>query len=967
MVKISGAIGSGAAGKYFENEYSNARESYYLDAGGEGEKEQIQGVWHGRLAEELGLHGEVKEEDFKRLIEGQDPRDGKQLIRHVKSKTYTDRFGNEVKTLEHRAGRDIVLSCPDTFSLCAGPGGDQRIKQWQREAVLETLQELEAYVAGKNGKDGHYTGKMVTAIFQHDCARPDRKTGYAAPNLHDHAFTMNLTKDETGKYRAVEIDTLFKVRNFGTQLHWSKLAQKAMRGGYEIEVNPETGAPEIKGFSREYLAENSRRREEVLQNERKLKEEAADRGIEVDGPGLRAKAARMDRRSKKFDREEMKQRHLDLDAEYGHQARNAVGRALAREKVIQFSQRENPQSVREAVNYGIERALESEAVVGWASIQEHALWRGQAKVTYEQINVELGRRLEAGELIPINRGKGPEVTSRQMIQLEQDNVRRMKEGQGTARRICSPETVDQRINDAAERHLGFRLNNSQHQAVRSLLTTPDQIMGVQGFAGVGKTTTLKALKAVLEEGGYEVRGVSPQGQPAKLLAEAGIKSSTLQKFLGSNERPSAGATPRCYFLDEASLSDTKGMNEFLKRLRPVDRMFEVGDIKQHFAVNAGAPFKQHQQEGMFTAVIDDIQRQKDPGLKKVVELFAKGKPREATELLIKQGRVKEIEDPQERIKAIAKDYAASPNAIVVCPRNVEREEANQQIHSALQELGIVSQEDHPTTIYAARDVSGAARKVAASYRIGDQLRYNTGSKEIGIRAGEYREVINVDVERNRLTVMDDAGQTFTYDPKRLQGVAVYRKEERQFSVGDRVQFRAPFPEKRITTGEMAYVEKIDGDRFTFRMDDEKQKRVTFELPDYRHIDHGYAATSQGAQGLQAYRSILNASAYESKQILNERTGYVAESRAQHDVTIYTDSIKDLPYALARTSDKEIALDALRTTEERRDLIHQQRAAEIEQSRAREIPPTREKEIEQTQAKEIEEDRGYDRGGYGRSR
>jgi len=471
-------------------------------------------------------------------------------------------------------------------------------------------------------------------------------------------------------------------------------------------------------------------------------------------------------------------------------------------------------------------------------------------------------------------------------------------------------------------------------------------MGLQGYAGVGKTTTLKALKSVLEKSGYEVRGLAPQGRPAKLLADAGIQASTLQKFVGSqlDNEPVA----RYYILDESSLADTKGMNTFLRRLRPVDRVLEVGDIKQHQAVNAGAPFEQHQRAGMQTAVIDDIQRQKDPGLKQVVELFAKGQPRKAAELLIQQGRVKEVEDAGERMTAIAKDYATSPNAIVICPRNSERVETNREIHAALQDLGQVERRERRTTIYVSQDVTGAQRKVAAAYQVGDQVRYNTGSKKHHIKAGEYREVVRVDAENNRLTVMDERGRTVEYDPKGLKGVALYREEERHFSVGDRVQFRAPYPEKRITTNEIAYVERIDGDRMTVRIGDEKQKQLTLDLSTYRHIDYGYAVTSQGSQGLGAYRAIINANAYEGAKLLNERMGYVADSRAERDVTIYTSSIENLPYAIARTSDKETALDAKLTTDQRRELIQQQRAAEIEQR----------------QAREIKRDRGYDRGGYG---
>jgi conjugative relaxase-like TrwC/TraI family protein len=946
MVKISKAQGSAAAANYFEQEYSNERESYYLDR----ENEEIEGEYFGELAREREFT-RVTAETFHRLIEGQDPYTGEQRIKHVASKTYEDKFGNKVVTKEHRAGWDIVLSCPDTFSLCAGPGGDKRIAQWQREAAKETLAEMEKYIGAKDGGNGHHTGKMIGALFQHDCARPDRETGYAAPNLHDHFFLMNMTKDERGKWRAVEIDTLFDVRDFATKLHWSKLAEKAMAGGYEIEISPQTGAPEITGFSAEYLAENRKRREEVLRNEAWLKVYAKERGITVDDASLRSEAARMDRRSKKFDQEEMRERHLELDAKYGYQARNAVRKARARGKVMGQS---SPELIRESVSYGIEHALGRKAVVNRAEIEKHALWRGQWRITYEQIKTEINARFESGELIPINRRQGPEITSRQMVELERENIVRMKAGQGRNRRIAHPDMVDARINDAAEKNLGFRLNQSQHQALQLILTTPDQIVGLQGYAGVGKTTTLKALNSVLEQSGYEVIGLAPQGRPAKLLADAGIESSTLQKFMIA--RPDhKQTTPRYYILDESSLADTRGMNAFLRRLRPIDRVLEVGDLKQHLAVNAGAPFEQHQKAGMHTAVIADIRRQKDPSLKKVVELFAKGQPRKATELLITQGRVQEVEDPRERITAIAKDYAALPNAIVICPRNAEREQANREIHAALQDFGIVERAERRTTIYINRDVTGAQRKVAAAYQVGDQIRYTTGSKQHGIKAGEYREVVKLDAENNRMTVMDERGHLVEYDPKRLKGVAVYREDARDFSVGDRIQFRAPYPAKRITTNEIAYVERIAGDRMTVRMDDEKQKQVTIDLSTYKHIDYGFATTSQGAQGLGAYRVIINANAYESAQLLNERMGYVANSRAERQVTIYTNSKADLPYALARTSDKETAIDAMLTSAERKELIQKQRAAEIEQQRAQ--APQIEQRQEQTRDTS---DHGYSR-------
>jgi hypothetical protein len=76
MLTISKPLSAGQAQSYHAEEFSNSRENYYT------ETDQIRGEWHGKLAEQWGLRGEVHEEHFQRLSEGQRPITGEQLIRH---------------------------------------------------------------------------------------------------------------------------------------------------------------------------------------------------------------------------------------------------------------------------------------------------------------------------------------------------------------------------------------------------------------------------------------------------------------------------------------------------------------------------------------------------------------------------------------------------------------------------------------------------------------------------------------------------------------------------------------------------------------------------------------------------------------------------------------------------------------------------------------------------------------------
>jgi hypothetical protein len=71
------------------------------------------------------------------------------------------------------------------------------------------------------------------------------------------------------------------------------------------------------------------------------------------------------------------------------------------------------------------------------------------------------------------------------------------------------------------------------------------------------------------------------------------------------------------------------------------------------------------------------------------------------------------------------------------------------------------------------------------------LRYSRSSQETGIHKGEYARVTQVDAPNNRLTVEMKDGTEKSYDPRRQQGVSVYREQERAFSTGDRVQLTAP--------------------------------------------------------------------------------------------------------------------------------------------------------------------------------
>jgi ATP-dependent exoDNAse (exonuclease V) alpha subunit len=390
------------------------------------------------------------------------------------------------------------------------------------------------------------------------------------------------------------------------------------------------------------------------------------------------------------------------------------------------------------------------------------------------------------------------------------------------------------------------------------------------------------------------------------LGEAGIETKTLQAHLARGQRADTGEH-RLYVMDESSLASTKQMHEFVSRLHPNDRVLLVGDTRQHESVEAGRIFAQLQDAGMKTVKLEEIVRQRDPELKQTVEQLARGQVGEAIAGLERQGRIHEVPGHEDRIAAIAKEYAKSPeNTLVVSPDNRSRIEINQAIHTELQAKGVVGREEHRAQVLVPRqDLTGADRIWAARYNPGDVLRYSRSSQETGIAKGEYARVTRVDAPNNRLTVERKYGTEQSYDPRRQQGVSVYREQERAFSVGDRVQLTAPSPDLKLANRELGTVLEIksgigqDG-RMSLKMDGGRPGDHVVEIDPLKHphLDHGYAVTSHSSQGQTADRVLIHADTeLGAKDLLNNRMAYVAVSRGAYDAQIFTNDRKKLPQAL----------------------------------------------------------------------
>jgi conjugative relaxase-like TrwC/TraI family protein len=895
MLRISKALSASQAQTYHSREFTSPDQSYWSRG------QEVPGEWQGQLAERFGLSGAVGAAEFTRLSEGQHPLAGDQLVQHRQAYEYQNGDGKTTKSVEHRAGWDATFSAPKSISLTALVGGDDRIRDAHRQAVTTALTELERYTQARIGGNNpaETTGQFIAAKFEHDTARP--VDGYAAPQLHTHAVIFNVTERGDGQTRALQERGLFDSQQFATAVYQSELTWRLLQFGYEIESG-RSGAPEIKGYTQEYLDASSQRSQQI----RDRMEQSGFHGHEA------AEIAAHSTRDKKLIQSpaEVLAAHRQLAAEFGNQADKIVAEAQARSQgqVAEYVPERMQRVAQEAVTFARERSFEREAVTDERDLFRDALRRGMSETTYAEVRASFETRLASGEFQRVSGQKhdtGRWFTTAQTIRAEKEVLRRMQQGQRRAEPIMT-------IQDAVK-HTGKYeiLNTAQLRAAEEILTSRDTVQGLQGFAGVGKTASLKTVREAAEQRGYIVEGFAPTSRAAHQLRDAGISADTLQGFLARSQQPTPDR--HLYMVDESSLASTQQVRDFLARIGPSDRVLLIGDVRQHQGVEAGKPFEQLVQAGMKTAQLDQIVRQKDPELLRAVEHLSRGEVAEGIFLLEQQGRVTEITDPRKRIAAMARSYAASPDkTLIVSPDNASRREINQVVRSELQALGIVQLENHALRVLAPRsDMTGADRTWAARYGADDVLHYQRGSNDIGIEKQSYARVVSTNPKENLLTVQKENGENVTYSPTRLHGISAYRELEREFSVGDRLQFTAPNRELGVANRDLATVERIENGQLSVRMDN--GKAVTFDANEMRHFDHGYAVTSHSSQGLTADRVLVNIDTTVHPELINSRFAYVSISRSAQDAQLYTDSASSLAPSLSHAVTKSSALSSEQTT------------------------------------------------------
>ena len=532
-----GALTSAAQGaSYYE------RDGYYAK---DDPEHRAASAWAGKGAEELGLKGPVDPDTFRAILEGRVP-DG--------SDTRLGRRGKDGEVL-HRPGRDLTFSAPKSVSIAALVGGDDRIIEAHDRAVVATLAWIEKNAAETRMRDpetgnmGRVGGqKIVAATFRHDTSRN------LDPQLHSHAVLANMVQGEDGKWRSMANEGLYARQKLIGMLYRNELAGGLARLGYGIEKTHSDGRFEIAGVSRDTIEAFSTRRAEIeaAMAERNL-------GNSADNPRLAERAALMTRAAKRdIDREELRDVWQKQAADLGldapalvveatarsveptmHGPEAAPERAVSPETPVVASPdvvgpdgaANDRNAASEAVAWAMAHLSEREAVFARADLFAATLAHAPGTVTMAEAEREVAGLEKAGTLHGVNiPGAEDSLATAKTVAEERETVASMRAGQGRGTATMRSWMVQGHLNKGP-------LTAGQKDAVKLILSSEDRVIGVQGYAGSGKTTMLDRARVLAAKEGL------PHDRPRAVRlggADAGVrgrhrKSETLQ-MLPRSER-----------------------------------------------------------------------------------------------------------------------------------------------------------------------------------------------------------------------------------------------------------------------------------------------------------------------------------------------------------------------------------------------------------------------------------------------
>ncbi|MGH3117847.1 MAG: MobF family relaxase, partial [Gaiellales bacterium] len=215
-------------------------DDYYMGPG------EAPGVWHGRLAAELGLEGVVEADALRALLLGRDPATDALLLSGGRRRTVT--------------AFDVTFSAPKSVSLLwafASPEVASVASIAHVEAVAVALDFLERRAGATrqvvDGERQRISTGVAAATFVHRTSRD------GDPQLHTHSVVVNLGRRPDGTYTALDATPLYEWGKAAGSVYQEELRRR-LTEQLGVEWGPDRhGCREISEFDPGWLRTFSKR------------------------------------------------------------------------------------------------------------------------------------------------------------------------------------------------------------------------------------------------------------------------------------------------------------------------------------------------------------------------------------------------------------------------------------------------------------------------------------------------------------------------------------------------------------------------------------------------------------------------------------------------------------------------------------------------------------------------------------
>lgn len=595
-----------------------------------------------------------------------------------------------------------------------------------------------------------------------------------------------------------------------------------------------------------------------------------------------------------------------------------------------------------AFSFATEKLTSRGAAFTHKELLGEALAFSFGKTTIENIETLISEKRKSGDLI-LGRyyNDNTKWTTQEAVDLEKNIINSMNAGRGTA----IPITKKSLFKEALE---GSNLTPGQYSACEMIATSNDRFVLIQGYAGTGKSTLLQTLndKILAARSGQkiELKTLAPTNQAVNELREKGLESQTLQSFIPDYERAlksgKVNYSNTVFVIDEASMVAN---NEWLKFVNIMNEsnarvVVALGDKAQLSSIGAGKPFEIAQKAGFPMVELTDIVRQKTPELLTAVKSIIRGNYESAfndiknldpneyvtrAETFASSHSVIEVKPTKEnenlRAQKIAEDYVTRTHdtrekTLIISHSHKGRKAINVAIQEQRLRRGeLDATHSISTTILRPQSFTTAELKHTNHYTSDMVLRFSKAIPFIGIEKNSYWSIKSNSPEANAMTIVshDDPNKVVIFEPSRLNrivenGLEVYKPEPVTLHKNELIRFTRRDKDAEIYSNECGTISDVANKKVTIT---KGEKSYIYDIDKSPlHFDLGYSTTGYGAQGMTAPYVLTDEASYLSK-LSNQRSLYVAISRGQVHVTVYTDNEKALlKKILQNAGDKLSALE-----------------------------------------------------------